>query len=104
MASKGPYCRFLPCTCLHGISDMWRKLTFWWGRERNGKSRGFFPQRNLRPAEKGGPTKQPILPWVTHTSGDLWDRSGPTSLGVVHTGVNLLLGRGRKVSTLSDEI
>ena len=74
MASKGPYYRFLPCTCLRGISNMRRTLTFWWGRERNGKSKSFFPQRNLRPAEKGGPTKQPILPRVTQTSGDLWDR------------------------------
>lgn len=96
MASKGPYCRFLPRTCLRGISNMWRMLTFWWGRERNGKSRGFFPQRNLRPAEKGGPTKQPTLRRVTHTSGDPWDRSGPTSLEVVHTGVSLLLKGGGK--------
>lgn len=104
MASKGPYCRFLPCTCLRGISNMRRTLTFWWGRERNGKSKGFFPQRNLRLAEKGGPTKQPILPRVTQTSGDLWDRQWSHSLEVVHTGVNLLLGRGREVSTLSDEM
>ena len=75
------------------------KTFFLVGEGKKWEKQRFFPQRNLRPAEKG-PTKQPILPWVTHTSGDLWDRSGPISLGVVHTGVNLLLGRGRKVSTV----
>lgn len=61
-----------------------------------GTAEVFFPQRNLRPAEKGGPTKQPTPPRVTHTSGDPWDRSGPTSLEVVHTGVSLLLEGGGK--------
>lgn len=74
------------------------------GEGKKWEKQRLFPQRNLRLAEKGGPTKQPILPRVTQTSGDLWDRQWSHSLEVVHTGVNLLLGRGREVSTLSDEM
>lgn len=86
MASKGPLLQ-VPSPCIPLVGKQYVEAAlFGRGGKEMGTTGVFFPQRNLRPAEKGGPTKQPDpSPGDSHQQGSL-GQSGPTSRRVVHTG------------------